>query len=143
MNILRAAIRPSLYAAAATALVFVLAACASTPSPTESSHSAASANTAHAAAASSPTETPAPASKLITQADLVKRAWQDGLPVHVRISNGDPVYCWSENKMGSMIPSTYCLTQGQLQTLLVQREQARQIRQNQAATRCANTQYCQ
>lgn len=143
MNIPRPATRPSLYAAAATVLIFVLAACASTPSPTESSHPAASANTAHAAAASSPTETPAPASKLIAQADLVKEAWQAGLPVQVRISNGNPVYCWSDNKMGSMIPTTHCLTQGQLQTVLVQRQQAGQIRQNQAASRCANPQYCQ
>ncbi|HET9106152.1 MAG TPA: hypothetical protein VFN79_03070 [Steroidobacteraceae bacterium] len=142
MEIHRLGVRHSLHAVAVAAAVVLLVACASAPPPAESSAHPSAVVASGASAAISPTEKPAPTSKLIAQADLVKQAWQAGLPVHVEIANGDPLYCWSDSDVGSMIPSTKCLTESQLQSVLTQRREARQRLQTRAANACNNPTLC-
>lgn len=125
----RQAIRPSLSMAAA-ALLLALTGCVSSP-PQESP------------SATSAPGTPATTAKLVKQADLVHQAWQEGLPVQLTMNNGNPLYCWSDTEVDSMIPSTKCLTAPQLQTLLYERKQARQQYHNQTSNAaCAGGAAC-
>lgn len=137
MNTSKSTPRPWLYAAAIAAVAAMLGACASTPPPAASPSAAAATH----ASSGSATEKPAPGNA-IEQVKLVKEAWQSGLPVHVAVDNGNTYFCWSDTSIGSMIPSTKCLTESQLRTVLTERRQARRRMQNSGALPCTQAKLC-
>lgn len=114
-------LRRLLYVTAATAWVAAVAACASSPPAPEAQGQAAPAVAATASSSAPAAKSP----QEIAELKLVQEAWQEGLPVHVGFLNGVAYYCWSDDDIGSMLPTRKCETAAQLKEVLAGRRQAR------------------
>lgn len=133
--------RSVLYAAWVAAAVAALAACASRP-PSTAAPAHATSIAASGGTSANRQEKAAPTSHLLAQVKLVHRAWQEGLPVRIGIHNGVTYYCWSSNDIGSLIPSTKCVTGSQLRAMLDARRRMRVGEANMHPLQCGGNKLC-
>jgi hypothetical protein len=128
-------LRSALFSAA----LLLAAACASAPpqgaSPPSASGTVAGSQGAAQAPAYTEDETPASQSELVASADFTANAQRQGFKPEVR--NGVVVYCWSDQDIGSRLPTKKCVNQTQLQILLQQRQAQRDAMQRMTGTGCS------
>lgn len=138
-------------AALLAAAVLVAAGCANTPqaaplplTSTTAPGTAANASPSNAPQASSPAyvvdETPASQRQLVESADFALIAQRQGFKPEVR--NGVVIYCWTDDDIGSRIPSKKCVNRAQLDAMLQQRQKQRDALQRGSASGCAPGMNC-
>jgi hypothetical protein len=82
-----------------------------------------SAPAAAAAPVISQDETPMSDTRLVRSAQFSTTAEQHGFKPEVR--DGQTVYCWADQDIGSLIPTKKCVDRTQLEIMLQQRQQQR------------------
>lgn len=106
-------------------------------------HRAGSGMTADAIAPSTglAADSPMPASQVVQSANFALQAQQQGYRMVAH--DGEMLYCWSDQSIGSRIASTKCLDETQLRLRLRQQEQQRQaMEQGLAAPKCPQNISC-
>ena len=132
--------------------VLIAAGCANTPrqaaplslASATAAGRAANASPSNAPKASSPAyaveETPASQTQLVECADFALNAQRQGFKPEVR--NGVVVYCWTDDDIGSRIPSKKCVDKAQLEVMLQQRQKQRDALEHGSASGCAPGMSC-
>jgi hypothetical protein len=117
-------VRPAILALA----LLITAGCAAAPPQ------AASSAPATGAQAAVYDETPASQTDLVESAEFALSARREGLKPQVR--NGVVVYCWTDQDIGSRLPTKKCVNQTQAQILIQQREAQREAVQRVTGGAC-------
>lgn len=68
-------------------------------------------------------ETPASETELVQSADFTRKAYLQGFKPEVR--NGAVVYCWTDEDIGSRLPTKKCVNRAQAEILIQQRQAQR------------------
>jgi len=109
------------------AALVAAAGCAATPqqvaSPPPVSAATGKAATGTRAPAYVADETPASESDLVQSADFTRDAYKEGFKPEIR--NGAVVYCWTDDDIGSRLPTKKCVNQAQAEILIQQRQAQR------------------
>jgi hypothetical protein len=128
--------------------VLISAGCANTPrgaappSPASAAIAGTAATAPHSRGPQAPAaapayagdETPASQTQLVESADFALNAERQGFKPEVR--NGVVIYCWTDDDIGSRIPSKKCVNQAQLELMLQQRQKQRDALQHGSASGC-------
>lgn len=114
--------------------LLMAAGCATTPAASPPPASGAVAGNA-VATAQAPAyvadETPASQSELVQSADFTRNAYREGFKPEIR--NGAVVYCWTDDDIGSRLPTKKCVNQAQAELLIQQRQAQRDALQRKTS----------
>ena len=112
----------------AAAALLVLAGCASNAHRAEGSSAATSDIVPSTALAA---DSPMAGATVVQSADLTLKATQEGF--HTEVRNGQLLYCWTDQSLGTRIPTRKCLNAVQLKLRLQREERQRQQMQHSLA----------